>query len=994
MVAKVSGPSTASVRTNSSSKVASARTSVKSKTALPRAVTVSISAAAKAAATTASTVATAVKAYNDARAAGTTPSSVTIKDSISNVNASWSTLTEMAAAGLVTSLSFTDKSPNLSVDRDSFSGTLDNPSATDPSVLLLQKISGKATVTLTNSRLTDIGLRGPTSNVTVSFAINEDAATISGALTTLQNMAKAKQLNSLSVSDSATPINVSLKQLSSNADVFKSITGNYALSVNTVSVADLAKTAANSKVTSISLTDNAANFIRGQKTIKSTGIYEKISNVTLNDLKTVTLNINDASYLKSLPDFDMSSAGYVLADTTRNIIARLRYDPDSLLQGANSISLTDKNPAILTLDDARLLKATPAIAALAKYSIADADNLISAQNQIEGETILSASSAVTMVRTSSISSAKQLFKQSKITNSAQYAIKDSVTNILIQNRNAGESLLAKAFSVTGTISASDLSKASSATLDALQALVRSNKLTAIQLSDAGNPVIVLSQAQLINYADILGRITSPVSFSTIEPPPPTDPAVPDLIIDGQTDDDAGRLSWDKSDPSQAWSFFTNIRADQNSTANVVISGSDWGIDTLRTGGKIQATISDLGNAGANRSINVLSLNGSQISSDLAATVTLSQTRVGTIIGNSGKNYSITLGGGTGWTRSISTSQGNDTINIDTGQDGGVEMIAAGAGDNQITLSTGWVGTIQSYRGNDIVTIGSGEVDVINVGAGDNIVATAGGWVGTIQSYRGNDTVSIGPGGADTVNVGSGNNSVTTSSGWVGAIQAYRGNDTITIGSGGAGSIIVGSGDNMVTTGSGNVSTIEAGDGNDIFSIGSGGVGFAHAGGGENTFIFQDAGPNGGGLFDGGWDQEKNNLLDLSALTSPVTVSLSNADWQNLINPTNDASNRNHWVKLSNFRKLIATNGDDLITGAYDRSTLVGGRGNDTLYGQSGSETSAQFSGALSDYSISKDANGIITVTDNRDGSPDGTDQLNNITQLIFSDGILATSDIN
>lgn len=73
-------------------------------------------------------------------------------------------------------------------------------------------------------------------------------------------------------------------------------------------------------------------------------------------------------------------------------------------------------------------------------------------------------------------------------------------------------------------------------------------------------------------------------------------------------------------------------------------------------------------------------------------------------------------------------------------------------------------------------------------------------------------------------------------------------------------------------------------------------------------------------------------------------------------------------------------GNDTLKGMGGNDTLIGGQGNDTLNGGTGTDT-AVFSGPISNYTLSKDRNGVITVTDNR--GTDGTDKLTSINNLRF-----------
>ena len=52
-----------------------------------------------------------------------------------------------------------------------------------------------------------------------------------------------------------------------------------------------------------------------------------------------------------------------------------------------------------------------------------------------------------------------------------------------------------------------------------------------------------------------------------------------------------------------------------------------------------------------------------------------------------------------------------------------------------------------------------------------------------------------------------------------------------------------------------------------------------------------------------------------------------------------------------------------------------------------------FSGNLSDYTITQNDDGSITVVDDRDGSPDGTDTITNVESFRFANGDFSPDDI-
>ncbi|MGZ5530179.1 MAG: hypothetical protein ACXWJB_15995 [Limisphaerales bacterium] len=81
----------------------------------------------------------------------------------------------------------------------------------------------------------------------------------------------------------------------------------------------------------------------------------------------------------------------------------------------------------------------------------------------------------------------------------------------------------------------------------------------------------------------------------------------------------------------------------------------------------------------------------------------------------------------------------------------------------------------------------------------------------------------------------------------------------------------------------------------------------------------------------------------------------------------------------------------MIAGTSLNETFFGNGGNDTIDGSSGFDT-AGFSGNRANYFIGTNANGSVSVTDLRSGSPDGTDTLLHIDLLQFADRTVALND--
>ena len=127
-------------------------------------------------------------------------------------------------------------------------------------------------------------------------------------------------------------------------------------------------------------------------------------------------------------------------------------------------------------------------------------------------------------------------------------------------------------------------------------------------------------------------------------------------------------------------------------------------------------------------------------------------------------------------------------------------------------------------------------------------------------------------------------------------------------------------------------------------------------------------------------------------TGSVTVNLANGTVSGdtsvgsdtIIGGVNNVqgSNSNDSITGSNGNDILGgQGGGDTIDGGGGSDTITGGAGNDAINGGAGGDI-AVFSGGVGNYGIDI---GLGTVTDNRSGSPDGTDTLTGVELLQFAD---------
>jgi len=179
------------------------------------------------------------------------------------------------------------------------------------------------------------------------------------------------------------------------------------------------------------------------------------------------------------------------------------------------------------------------------------------------------------------------------------------------------------------------------------------------------------------------------------------------------------------------------------------------------------------------------------------------------------------------------------------------------------------------------------------------------------------------------------------------LEGYGGNDTLVAND--AGDVLLGDdGNDSLVGGAGN-DCLDGGDGNDTMVGGAG----------NDTYVVDNVGD----LVIENPDQGTDLVLtELNAYTLPANV---------------EDLTFNGYGDFTGAGNTL----DNLITGGEGNDVLSGGGGDDSLDGGAGVNT-ALFAGDLANYSFST-AGGLLTVTDDRAGSPDGVEQLAHIQYLQF-----------
>ena len=294
---------------------------------------------------------------------------------------------------------------------------------------------------------------------------------------------------------------------------------------------------------------------------------------------------------------------------------------------------------------------------------------------------------------------------------------------------------------------------------------------------------------------------------------------------------------------------------------------------------------------------------------------------------------------------FNTGGGNDTI---IGTDGD-DYLDGGSGND----------TISGGLGNDQI-LGGFSSDILDGGDGIDTYDASNTWFdGTIDIRSAENGTHVGGSHTDQLRnfenvIGSTGNDLIYGSIGDNVLNGHDGDDDIR----------GGYGKDMLKGGAGG-DFLMGGPGDDIL-IGGAGADQLRGNAGKDVLI----GGEGGDILNGG---QGNDTASYETATAGVTVSLDGS-----VTATGDAAGDT----LGSLEDLTGSDFNDFLTGNWDSNVLTGGGGNDTLDGSYGNDT-ALFAGNFADYTITTGS--TTTVVDIRAGSPDGTDQLQNIEYIQFAD---------
>ncbi|GAA6210906.1 hypothetical protein NBRC116602_06460 [Hyphomicrobiales bacterium 4NK60-0047b] len=182
------------------------------------------------------------------------------------------------------------------------------------------------------------------------------------------------------------------------------------------------------------------------------------------------------------------------------------------------------------------------------------------------------------------------------------------------------------------------------------------------------------------------------------------------------------------------------------------------------------------------------------------------------------------------------------------------------------------------------------------------------------------------------------------------------------------------GDDTIDTRAGNDRAF-GGAGNDHITTGDGDDS-AYGGSGNDTIVGGSG--EGDDHYDGGLG---NDTVVYSSASNAIFVNLENGS------AYGDEIDSDRLISLEN---IISGNGDDYLTGDEEDNQITGAGGDDSIDGKLGNDV-AIYSGTRADYQIISLSSNRVRITDLRQDSTDGTDEVSNVEIFSFADGTF-TSD--
>lgn len=395
--------------------------------------------------------------------------SVAVSDSAANVAANLAGLQSVAAAGRLGAVIFTDTTkPTLTLSAAQV--TADGAA--------LGKIQSAYYLSISASTAAQaVALVGTTAMSSVT--VTDIAANVVANLAGLQSLAAASHLGTITLSDSTKPtLTLTDAQLTLDATAIGKIGSAYNLSVTAATAAQAASLASNAHLTSVAVSDTAANVVAGLAGLQSLAAAGKLGAVTLTDTSKPSLTLTQTQ---------LTADAMALAKIT---------SPCSLIVTGVSVA------------QAAALQSN---AQVASYSITDTAANVSASL---ATLLADANGGKLGSITISVPSAVIAMTAAQFTADAAVLAKISAGyNLSVSGSTAAMVATFAANAHVSSVTVSDTAANVVANLAALQTLAAASRLGAVTLTDSSKPSLTLTAAQFVADTAALAKITSPYSLT-------------------------------------------------------------------------------------------------------------------------------------------------------------------------------------------------------------------------------------------------------------------------------------------------------------------------------------------------------------------------------------------------------------------------------------------------------------------------------------------------
>lgn len=425
--------------------------------------------------------------------------SISVSDSIANIVNNLDSLENAVKNGLVQAINVSSGT-SVSITSTTFKKDLD----------ALKMIKKAYNLSISDLSAVDaVSFAPPSSNAKTTITVSDTAENLNKNISALTDLVSKKKVTAISVSDSQ-----ALTSKKSEYDILKSVISpitSTKFNITNAAIADLSSLVSSANIIKISINDSSANIVKKITSLESANAQGKLSALNIMDSTPANFSISIANRLKVINGFSVVN-GYNIVDTGDNIVSAARYDVGQVIKNAVSLSLTSAANN-LNVASAVTLSNLTNLASSAKYSITDSAAALTDQLSLDNEKALKNAASVATADVVNFATAIKLFGSKKFIPNQKYIIQDTAANILAALSLSSNSIVKNASAIT----VSDTKQNVLAAMDKLEVYSKTDQIQNIKLTDQFGSLQSLTDAQLKNDADAIGRINSSISARTSTP---------------------------------------------------------------------------------------------------------------------------------------------------------------------------------------------------------------------------------------------------------------------------------------------------------------------------------------------------------------------------------------------------------------------------------------------------------------------------------------------